>query len=74
MGIFPAVEDRPASYELKFYAGGRTDPVFDKVIYQQVEIVRNQLIELITDFSTGEMHLTRPDGYEMGRLYRWRRN
>lgn len=52
MGAFPTVTGHPASYELKLYAPGQTEPVFGRVISTEVNVARNQLIELLTDFST----------------------
>lgn len=53
MGAFPTLTDRPASYELKLYSPDKPEPVFGRVISNKVNVVRNQLVELLTDFSNG---------------------
>lgn len=52
LGTFPTSPQQPASYELKLYSAGNTT-LFDQVMTTDVHIVRNQLIELVTDFSDG---------------------
>lgn len=54
LGAFPTSPQRSASYELKLYAPGNT-VVFDQVMTGDVHIIRNQLIELVTDFSNGNL-------------------
>lgn len=52
LGTFPTSAQHPASYELKFYTSGNT-VMFDQVMTNDVYILRNQLVELVTDFSDG---------------------
>lgn len=58
LGVFPTVSDKPASYEIKFYAEGQTEPTFSKVMSDKINILRNQYVELISDFSKGEVQFT----------------
>lgn len=58
LGIFPTLTDSPASYELKLYASGQNEALFSKVMSENVSITRNQLIELLTDFSEGEVQFS----------------
>ncbi len=58
MGVFPTVPNKPAVYELKFYTQGQEEAVYNKVISDKIDIPRNQMIELITDLSDGEIHFT----------------
>lgn len=56
LGAFPTITNKPASYELKLFASGQTDPVYSQVLTQEVNVVRNQLVELYTDFADGNVH------------------
>lgn len=55
LGTFPTSSQQPASYELKLYTSGNA-VMFDQIMTSDVHIVRNQLIELVTDFSNGIPH------------------
>lgn len=58
LGIFPTITDKPASYELKLYSDGQKEAVVSQVMPEDVNIVRNQLIELLSDYSGGKMQFT----------------
>lgn len=55
LGTFPTSSQQPASYELKLYNSGHA-VMFDQVMTTQVNVIRNQLVELVTDFSDGTLH------------------
>lgn len=54
LGTFPTSPQQPASYELKLYNSGHA-VMFDQVMTTQVNVIRNQLVELVTDFSDGTL-------------------
>lgn len=58
LGLFPTITDQPASYELKLYSNKQSEAVFSQVISDNVPVLRNQLTELLTDFSNGQLEFT----------------
>lgn len=58
MGTFPTLTDKPASYELRLYTAGQEQAVFSKVMSEKVDILRNRLTELVTDFSDEEVRFS----------------
>lgn len=58
LGVFPTLSDKPATYEVKLYSEGQTEPTFSKVMSDKINILRNQYVELISDFSKGEVQFT----------------
>lgn len=53
LGAFPTPDAQPASYQLKLYTPSHKEAVFDEVITKEVKVERNQLVELLADFSDG---------------------
>lgn len=56
LGVFPPVTDQFAAFRLKLLSGTSDVPYFDKLVSSNVKIERNQLVELISDFSDGNFN------------------
>ena len=53
--VFPTAKDLPGTFRLRLFNDEGDVAVYDKVAPDPVNIVRNQLVELLSDFSNGEL-------------------
>lgn len=52
IGTFPTPENQTTTYAIKLYSNAGSSPIYDQVVNREVKIQRNQLNQLITNFSS----------------------
>ncbi len=56
LGAFPTLTDKPASFGLKLYTPDKPEAIFNEILTTKVNVVRNQLVELLTDLKNGTLN------------------
>ena len=55
IGVFPTTKGSPATFRLKLFKDSGNVAVYDEVAKEPLNIVRNQLVELLIEFSNGNL-------------------
>lgn len=55
IGIFPTLPDKKAVFSMKLYRNHEPEPYYDRMVTDTLRIRRNQLLEIGTTFSDGEV-------------------
>jgi len=53
IGSFPTVKDQRSAFSLNLYRDGEQAPYFSRMITDTVNVVRNQLVDIVTTFGDG---------------------
>lgn len=56
LGTFPTPEGQKATYTIRLFRKGESQPFFTRTADQQIEVKRNQLTELLCDFSNNSFN------------------
>lgn len=56
MGVFPTLPGSQSVYRLKLYKEGEELPFYDNVVLDNLNVMRNQLLDVKATFSDGSMH------------------
>ena len=51
---FPTLSGEETSWRVKLYRDGSQTPYYDRIVLGELEVVRNQLLDLVMDFGGGE--------------------
>jgi len=55
IGTFPTPQNEFSEYHLSLYRKGETSPYFSSMIADTLQVVRNQLIDIVTTFNNGNV-------------------